>query len=227
MKKITVLFILVAFIFLTLPGCRVNKTIKQVKVPSVLNLKIDQAEKILEKEGLILQVVSSRYSETVPLDCIISQNPHAGDVVKEGTIVKAIISNGSKNVTVPDLVGKNFSDAVEVLKTIGLCIGDISEEEDNSSVGTVLAQSPAGGTVVVPGSAVKLTVSLGQFVTMPNVIGMNIEKAKTLLTSQGFRISHIDQTDIVKVSGQVVLYQYPMPGLKVRKGVEVRLKISK
>ena len=227
MKKITALFILIAFIFLALPGCHTNKTVKQVKVPSVLNLKIDQAEKVLEKEGLILQVVSSRYSETVPLDCIISQNPHAGDIVKEGTIIKAIISSGSKNVTVPDLVGKNFSDAVEVLKTIGLSIGDISEKVDNSGVGTILAQSPAGGTVVVPGSAIKLTVSLGQFVTMPNVIGMNVEKAKALLTAQGFRISHIDETDIVQVSGQVVLYQYPMPGLKVRKGVEVRLKISK
>ena len=215
------------FIFLALPGCRANRTAKQVKVPSILNLKIDQAEKILEKEGLILQVVSSRYSETVPLDCVISQNPHAGDIVKEGTIIKAIISNGSKNVTVPDLVGKNFSDAVEVLKTIGLSVGDISEKVDNSSVGTVLSQSPAGGTVVVPGSAIKLTVSLGQFITMPDVIGMNVEKAKALLNSQGFRISHIDQTDIVKASGQIVLYQYPMPGLKVRKGVEVRLKISR
>ena len=227
MKKIIILFLLTTFISLALPGCHANRTVKQVKVPSILNLKIDQAEKVLEKEGLILQVVSSRYSETVPLDCVISQNPHAGDIVKEGTIIKAIISNGSKNVTVPDLVGKNFSDAVEVLKTIGLNIGDISEKVDNSNVGTVLSQSPAGGTVVVPGSAIKLTVSLGQFITMPNVIGMNIEKAKALLTSQGFRISHIDQTDIVKASGQTVLYQYPMPGLKVRKGVEVRLKISK
>ncbi len=227
MKKTIILFLLIVFIFLALPGCRANKTVKQVKVPSILNLKIDQAEKVLGKEGLILQVVSSRYSETVPLDCIISQNPRAGDVVKEGTIIKAIISNGSKNVTVPNLVGKSFSDVVEVLGTIGLHIGDITEKEDNSKVGTILAQSPAAGTVVVPGSSVKLTVSLGQFVTMPNVIGMNVEKAKALLTAQGFRISHIDQTDIVKVSGQVVLYQYPMPGLKVRKGVEVRLKISR
>ena len=227
MKKIIILFILMAFIFLALLGCHANKTVKQVKVPSILNLRIDQAEKILEKKGLILQVVSSRYSETAPLDCVISQNPHTGDIVKEGTIIKAIISNGSKNVTVPDLVGKNFSDAVEILKTIGLSIGDISEKVDSSSVGIVLSQSPAGGTVVVPGSAIKLTVSLGQFITMPNVIGMNVEKAKALLTSQGFRISHVDQTDIVKASGRVVLYQYPMPGLKVRKGVEVRLKISK
>ncbi len=227
MKKIIILFLLMAFVFIALPGCRATKTVKQVKVPSILNLKIEQAEKVLEKEGLILQVVSSRYSETVPLDCIISQNPRAGDVVKEGTVIKAIISNGSKNVTVPDLVGKSFSDVVEVLGTIGLHIGDITEKEDNSKVGTILTQFPAAGTVVAPGSSVKLTVSLGQFVTMPNVIGMNVEKAKALLTAQGFRVSHIDQTDIVKVSGQVVLYQYPMPGLKVRKGVEVRLKISR
>jgi beta-lactam-binding protein with PASTA domain len=226
MKKIVVVFILVFMIFTSF-GCSSHKTVKQVKVPSVLNLKIDQAEKVLGKEGLILQVVSSKYSESIPIDCIISQNPRPGDIVKEGTIIKAVISNGSKNVTVPNLVGRNFSDVTEILQTIGLNIGDISEKEDSSTVGTVLSQSPNAGTVVAPGSSIKLTVSLGQFVTMPNVIGMNVDKAKALLTSQGFRISHIDETDIVKVSGKVVLYQYPMPGLKVRKGVEVRLKISK
>ncbi len=220
---IFIILILSTFSF----GCASQNKAKTVKVPSVINLKIDDAEKVLEKEGLILQVVKSQYSSTVPIDCIISQNPAPGEKVKEGTIVKAVISGGSENTVVPDLTGKSFEDAVSILQSKDLNLGDISEKEDNSPVGTVISQDPASGTVVEPGHRVKLTVSIGKFVTMPNVIGMNVDKAKSLLESQGFRVTEIDTTDIVKVSGKVVLYQYPMPGLKVRPGVEVRLRISK
>ncbi len=220
------LTVLLAGLFLFTVGCSGKPVKKTVKVPSILNLKLDVAEKTLEKEGLILQVVSSKYSETVPLDFIISQTPLPGEKVKEGTIVKAVISNGSKNVTVPNLVGKSFEDAVSILQSIGLSLGDISEKEDKSPVGTILAQDPKEGTLLPPNSEVKLTVSLGQFVTMPNVIGMHVDDAKALLEKDGFRISHIDVDKNLKVYGNVVLYQYPMPGLKVRQGVEVRLKVS-
>ncbi len=225
-KKSIVLFLALVLGFAVF-GCSSEKSVKTVKVPNVVNLKINDAESALEKEGLMLQVVKAESSEKVPIDCIISQNPLPGEEVKEGTIVKAVISNGSAKTSVPDLVGSSFEDAVSVLQSKNLNLGDISEKESKSPVGTILAQDPEAGAFVDPGSKVKLTVSIGTFVTMPNVIGMNVDKAKALLQSQGFRISEIDTTDIVKVSGKVVLYQYPMPGLKVRPGVEVRLRISK
>ncbi|NIA11645.1 MAG: PASTA domain-containing protein [Nitrospiraceae bacterium] len=198
-----------------------------METPSIVNLKVDDAEKVAEKAGLILQVVSSEYSESVPLDCIISQDPASNERIKEGTIIKAVISNGSRNVSVPNLIGKNFSDVLSILQSVGLSPGDISEKEDSSKVGTVLAQDPLQGTILPPGAPVKLTVSLGEFIIMPSVIGMNAEDAKALLLKQGFHLSHVDETDIVNVSGKVVLYQYPMPGLRVRQGIDVRLKISK
>ncbi len=220
---ITIIVSLLIFSF----GCKEGNQTKIVETPLIVNLKVDVAEKVAEKEGLVLQVVSSKYSESVPLDYIISQEPAPKEKVKEGTIIKAVISNGSHNVSVPNLVGKNFNDALSVLHSIGLSCGDISEKEDSSVVGTVLAQNPAQGTILSPGAAVKLTVSSGKFIIMPSVIGMNIKDAQALLAKDGFHISHIDETDIVKVAGKVVLYQYPMPGLNVREGVDVRLKISK
>lgn len=224
--RITVILLLVLFAGILLPGCSVKEKAKTVEVPSVINMKISDAEKALEKQGLILQVVKSQPSNSVPIDCIISQNPMPGEKVKQGTIIKAVISGGSENTTVPDLTGKSFEEAVSILQSKNLNLGDISEKENGAPVGTVLSQDPAPGTVVRPESEVKLTVSIGKFVTMPNVIGMNVDKAKSLLESQGFRVTKIDTTDTVKVSGKIVLYQYPMPGLKVRPGVEVRLRIS-
>ena len=224
-KKTLMVLIVAALLFIA--GCSGGVQKKIVEVPAVMNLKLDAAEKALEEKGLVLQVVSSKYSETIPLDYIISQTPLPGEKVKEGTIIKAVISNGSQNVSVPNLVGKTFEDAISVLQSIGLSLGDVSEKESSNDVGSILSQDPGPGTILPPGAAVKLTVSLGQFVLMPNVIGMNSDEAVALLKKQGFRISHIDETDTVNVQGKVVLYQYPMPNLKVRKGVEVRLKISK
>ncbi len=225
--RITVVLLLILFAGILLPGCSGKEKAKTVEVPSVINMKISDAEKALEEQGLMLQVVKSQPSNSVPIDCIISQNPMPGEKVKQGTIIKAVISGGSENTTVPDLTRKSFEEAVSILQSKNLNLGDISEKENDAPVGTVLSQHPAPGTVVEPGSEVKLTVSIGKFVTMPNVIGMNVDKAKSLLESQGFRVTKIDTTDIVKVSGKIVLYQYPMPGLKVRPGVEVRLRISK
>ncbi len=226
-KLFTVLFLIAVVSGFISIGCSSKVKVKTVKVPSVINLKIDDAEKALEKEGLVLQVVKSQYSSTVPLDCIISQNPLPGEEVKQGTIIKAVISGGSKNTVVPDLTGKSFEDAISILQSKNLNLGDITEKEDKTPVGTVLSQKPSPGTVVEPGYKVSITVSVGKFVTMPDVIGMNVDKAKSLLESKGFKIAEVDTTDIVNVSGKVVLYQYPMPGLKVRPGVEVRLRISK
>ncbi len=225
MKKILI-FILIALLLLPILGCN-RKEVKIVKVPDITNLKVDEAEKKLSDIGLMLEITNSEYSETVPLDHIISQSPQSGESVKQGTVVKAIVSNGPKNITVPNLVGKNFSEALSILKDIGLTVGDITDKEDKSPVGTVLLQDPAAGSIVPPGKSVRMTVSIGTFVIVPNLIGMNIDDAKKLLSKEGFRIERIDETDIAKGTKGMVLYQYPMPGLKVRAGAEIRLKISK
>jgi len=227
MKKIIIVVILIALFALSVFGCSSKEKAKIVEVPNIVNLKVDEAEKELSDIGLMLEVTNSEYSETVPLDHIISQSPANDEEVKEGTIVKALVSNGSKNITIPDLVGKNFEEAVSILKSIGLAIGDIEDKEDDSPVGTVLSQDPPAGSILPPRGSVKMTVSIGTFVIVPNVIGMNIEDAKQLLLSKGLNIEEVDETDIVKSIKGMVLYQYPMPGLKVKPGAEVRLKISK
>ncbi len=226
MKKI-LMFILITLLVLPTLGCNSKERVKIVKVPAIVNLKVNEAEKELSDAGLTLEVTNSEYSETVPLDHIIAQSPQSGERVKQGTVIKATVSNGSKNITVPDLIGKNFEEAVSILKDIGLTVGDITDKEDKSPVGTVLSQDPVAGSILPPGKSIKMTVSIGTLVVVPNVIGMNVDDAKKLLLNEGFHIEKIDQTDIAKGIKGMILYQYPMPGLKVRSGAEIRLKISK
>ncbi len=226
MKKILT-GILIGLLIVINFGCSTNAEIKIVKVPNIIGFKLDDAEKELTNRGLILEITDSEFNDTIPLDHIISQTPENGEEVKEGTIVKAVISNGSLNITVPDLTGKNLEEAISILKSIGLTIGEITDKEDNSPVGTILSQHPAAGSILPPYGRIKIVASIGTFVIVPNVIGMDVEDATKLLLNAGFQIEIIEETDIAKGTKGMVLYQYPMPGLKVSHGAEIRLKISK
>jgi serine/threonine-protein kinase len=220
--------LLVLFLTFLLSGCGNITNTETVKVPSISGLKVSEAEKIVSANTLILQVIDSQYSETIPIDCIISQSPEPETTVRSGSIVTAVISNGSSNVSVPDLTGKTIDSANQILKNINLYISDITEVENIATPGTILAQEPQPNTFLPPDSGVKVTVSIGTFIVVPNLIGMNLEEAKNAINSSGLVLYKVDVIDInANVSSQIVLYQYPMPGLKVRFGAEIRLQVSK
>ena len=68
----------------------------------------------------------------------------------------------ASEVTVPDVVGQRQADAETDLVRVNLTVGTVSEENsDTVPAGTVISQTPTAGSVVEPGSAVDLVVSLG------------------------------------------------------------------
>jgi serine/threonine-protein kinase len=224
-EKTLVILILILALF---SGCSSSANDTFTVAPNIEGLKISSAEQKLSEAGLILQIADSQYSENIPLDCIISQDPSPGTSLKNGSIVKAIVSNGAMNVTVPDIKNKLFEDAFAILKNIGLTIGEINEIESDEKVGTVIFQDPEPGTFLTPGSSVKVTVSIGRFIVVPNVIGLNVEEAKNILINLGLAIYKVEIIDKGStVPSGIVLYQYPFPNAKVDRGALVLLRVSK
>ncbi len=65
-------------------------------------------------------------------------------------------------VTVPNVLGGSQANATSALSAAGLTVGAVTQDYHCYDVaGTVLVQSPIGGAVVTPGSAVSLVVSAG------------------------------------------------------------------
>ena len=63
--------------------------------------------------------------------------------------------------------------------------------------GTVTAQSPAAGLVVVEGTQVRINVSKGpKPVNVPNVVGLPYDQAASELQRAGFNVSRIDEDSI-------------------------------
>lgn len=63
---------------------------------------------------------------------------------------------------VPSLIGKNLERAVEIIDSLGLVRGNISEIRTSQAAGTVIRQYPAAGLIVTRGTTVNLYVSMVQ-----------------------------------------------------------------
>ncbi|MGO1774663.1 MAG: Stk1 family PASTA domain-containing Ser/Thr kinase [Agrococcus casei] len=83
-------------------------------LPDMTGLTVDQASNVLSQNRLELGETTEQNSATVPAGVIISSSPEARSTVPIGTKVDFIISTGK--VTVPDVVGMYYGDAVSLLQ---------------------------------------------------------------------------------------------------------------
>ena len=130
---------------------------EQATMPDVVGLTRDAAETKLTREGLDVRV--ERRESDEPEDDVISQTPAAGTKLDKGERVTIVVSEGRKQVDVPNLVGLPEADARRLLRSEGLGITvrrrtTNNQEED----GQVLDQRPGAGTEVDEGRSVIVIV---------------------------------------------------------------------
>ncbi len=155
---------------------------------------------------------------------VYEQEPVAGTRLPKGSIVTIVVSTGKPKVTVPPLVGKTRDEAVQELTALGL---DVTVAEVNSSRpgGTVTAQDPAAGTVLVGGSTVRINVSKGpKQVAVPNVVGLQIDIATAQLNTAGFPVLPT-QVESDRPEGEVVA-QDPPGNSTTTQGATISLSVS-
>ncbi len=130
-----------------------------VNVPNVVGKNQTTAKSELEKAGFAVKVFEN-YDSNVASGNVISQSPEAGSSQIKGSTVILYVSKGKPVYTVADVIGKPENTARGALThfTVEVKYGGYS-----SSVpyGSVLEQSPAGGTSLTEDSKVVLTLSKG------------------------------------------------------------------
>jgi serine/threonine-protein kinase len=118
-----------------------------------------QAEAALRAVGLEVGVVSEQ-SDPRARGTVLSSQPAAGTAVPAGTAVDLVISSGPAELSVPDLVGRDLSEARNTLEQLGLTLGNVVYDSASTyPSGQVLAQLPAAGSLTAPGAAITLRVS--------------------------------------------------------------------
>ena len=130
------------------------------KVPNVIGMEPREAAACLREQGFSVREVTVK--EDVPRR-VLSTEPSPGVTVPAGSEITLHVSMGAaaESVELPDLKGRSTSSALMELFRLGLTVESVTHEASEVDVGIVIGQSPPGGSLVVKGAGVRLTVSTG------------------------------------------------------------------
>jgi len=200
------------------------KDAETVAVPYVVGLQQAQAVNLITEKDLVPRVRRVSNSD-VEEGVVFAQNPTEGTRVDKETVILIDISSGKPEVTIPSVVGQSVEDAVAELTQAGLD-AQVVEVNSDKDEGTVTAQSPSAGTVVVEGTRVRINVSRGpKPLTVPNVIGLPYDQAAAELQRVGFGVSRVDVDS--DLAAGIVTNQDPNGGSESSKGSTVTLSVSR
>ncbi|MGF6375452.1 serine/threonine protein kinase [Clostridiales Family XIII bacterium PM5-7] len=204
-----------------------------VEVPDLTNKTYEQAEIELTKLKLNIERDEDAPSAEVEKGKIASQDPLAGEMVKEGTTVTVVVSSGKTEGVVPTLVGQMYTSRAEIdeyLSTWNYKLGDVAEEHSDQAKGTIISQNPDRGEQAEEGTTIDIVVSKGpeeKNSIMPNLVGKTYEEAKKLLEDAGLTVAKPEyQESETTEKGKIIWQQYG-PDMELKRGTEVKIIISK
>ena len=138
----------------------VSKGGESIEMPDLKGLSKKDAEDRLLKMGLKIGSVYERNSEE-EAGTVIATDPKAGSKITKGQSADLIVSKGKKEIkiSVPDVTGVSLEAAKSSLAAAGAKTGSVTKEASKQAAGTIISQSPAGGSEVLEGTSVNLVVA--------------------------------------------------------------------
>lgn len=147
---LAVLLIAAAIIFLNV----VTKHNKELSVPDLSNMTVDEAQYTAEEAGMRVEVTDSVFVKRMKRGAVYRQNPVPGSKVKKGRrITLTINAVNAKQITMPDLIGYSTRQAKAELLSRGLVLGRLIYVQDMAT-NNVLRQL-YGNAEIEPGVMVE------------------------------------------------------------------------
>ncbi len=122
-------------------------------VPQLVGKTVEEATAALTPLNLTLAPDPAQvFSDTVAAGLIISADQAENAIVAKGAVISVVVSKGQDLVTVPDLGGKSYSQAIKAITDAGLSLG----EGRGALGGVVIDQSLTPNTAVKRGTAINV-----------------------------------------------------------------------
>jgi eukaryotic-like serine/threonine-protein kinase len=130
---------------------------KLAKVPVLVGSQRRLAVQQIRGRGLLPSV--GEEEDDAPEGEVISQSPSAGSELDPGSTVSIVVSAGKQQDSVPNVIGKLRSEAVQAVRDAGLT-PSVEEEETAvaGKVGRAIDQFPPPGSELEPGATVTIVV---------------------------------------------------------------------
>jgi beta-lactam-binding protein with PASTA domain len=208
---------------------RVAIRAREVTVPALEGKTLAEATRTLDALDLSLRLEpGERPHPTVPAGRILGQEPASGTGSRRLRAVKVWVSAGPREARVPRLLGESERTAQIRLAQEGLDAAQVAEiRSGDYPPDVVVAQDPAPAAAA---ATVQLLVNRGADLAtyvMPDLIGLNGDRAADVLRAQGFRVSIVSQQAASGLPPGVVVRQTPQAGYQVHPGDAISIEVSR
>ena len=221
--------LVVTYLLFAAASMRLALKTREVLVPSLAGRTVNEASALLADAGLTLKVEEgARIDPKVPAGQILTQEPQAGISTRRQRSVKVWISGGPRALAVPAFLGESERMAEMRAKQNGLELRARAEIRSGEyPAGSVVAQSPPPKS---SSAQVALLINRGERGTsyvMPDLIGVNGDRAADLLRAKGFRVAVVGEHPYPGVPAGIVLRQNPQGGFQIAPGEPISLEVSR
>ena len=208
---------------------RVAVRARQVTVPDLVGKSIADATTIAAGLDLPLRIDEARRPNAkIPEGFVLGQDPMPGSLVRRQRSVRVFVSSGAHIARAPSLLGETQRSAEIRLQQEGLLIGTVSEiRSAQYAPDVIVAQDPPPATAT---AEVRLLVNRGEdraTYVMPDLIGLNGDRAADVMRIRGFRVSITSQAAPSVIPPGVIVRQTPAGGHQVHPGDAIALEVSR
>ena len=195
---------------------------KQIKVPNLINMTSEEIINWVQQNNLKIEFAES-YSSTIAKGKNISSNYNENDIIEEGTLISMVISKG---VLVLEKVD-NLKDLRSWATKYEIKLDESFKFSDTVKSGNVISIEPNFGTAIEPTDVIRVTVSNGSGIAIPNFVG----KTKTYITSKcnalGLKCTYKYGNYSDSTAKDVATGQNKTVGAKVISGTSITITLSK
>ncbi|MFN2528790.1 MAG: Stk1 family PASTA domain-containing Ser/Thr kinase [Candidatus Baltobacteraceae bacterium] len=184
----------------------------------------EDAARLLETDKF-KSIVKEKYDRSTKGN-VIDQSPKPGSIVREGSTVTLVVSQGPQQIVVPDLLAQDATAASKVLAKLGLKLNvDHKEPSDSAAPGEITKQDITNGTMVDPGTVINVVVSQGATAAqVPSVSTLDYKSGVDTLTQAGFKVKTEYSTQ--KDANGTIIQQAPDPNTQLPRGSAVTITLS-
>lgn len=148
---------LAAFALLLIGAAVWHFALARVAVPDLVGTTEGIARTQLAREGLHIASTERRFDES-PAGTVLAQDPASGTVVRRGSGIALVVSAGTEEFVMPDVVGMSINLARAQLEQQGLVVR-IEAVPSDEPVDTVLETIPAAGAVVRTSDVIRVRIA--------------------------------------------------------------------
>jgi serine/threonine-protein kinase len=219
----------VTFLIFFGASMRIALWARDVEVPSVVGHTVQDATSTLAGIDLALRVdENQKPDDAVAAGRVMQQDPAPGVTSRRRRTVRVWISSGPRRTVVPTLVGQSELAAQLRLQQDGVSVSTVSEfRSADYPADVVVAQNPAPAARAPEVSLLLNRGELAATYVMPDVIGVDGERAADALRRQGFRVSIVGTQPYSGVPPGTVVRQQPEGGFRVGGSDAISLEVSR